>query len=710
MKKMLFAFLTIVMLIQFVPFYQMYVYSEIENLMYKEASSVEIQELGEIAKPEDFEKAVKKYTSEHNVAVLCFSYPYSENAKKPEVDVFLCAESNPDMLEKYINKQQFEEIKNSTKKLSARNGDYKLFSQRTDYRIQSFKNLEGKSLAREYFVYPKSNRAEFQKYLGENYGVSFNNDSQEPSKNFYNYENYIALNSVLIITLFIFVGFWVVGEYQLNATKGLLGYSNLHCVGKMIIDFISMLLGSFVSSSIIMAIYLMFYNKLSQAMVLYSVMFKHFGICFLVISFVAIISIILFYSSDVKYALKGKKPYIQLAFCSVALKIVMIVFICMSITMAKTAVDQNNQFKPQQDKWVQVNDYRFVTMYFPISDYEYERQVDLRCREFITKTYGIMIDNNNFKVSEDDKKDKYYQKYLKEHPYISKMIYINNEYLKINPIFDCDGNKVDIDEKAIKSDEIVVLVPEKYKDKEKEVYNDIFDWYDSSLYAGEDLQVREKKDKGEIPPVTVTIKFVKDNQTYFGYKFYSDEQKYNNIKDPIATIVTGENFGADVCCQFLTSNSYMLEVSDRQTMEDINKIASEIGIDKELSNLPTAYSCIDEQVKKNQTNFAKAMMSLTLSIVGIFAVSVYLTKNYIDESKKILFLKKMLGYPLSKIFTPYLASIFAIDSLVFLTVSLATKINYLIPAIIMILVDLLIIMVFIRTYQLSLNKSVLKGN
>lgn len=585
-----------------------------------------------------------------------------------------------------------------------------MFSQRTDYRIQSFKNLEGKSLAREYFVYPKSNRAEFQKYLGENYGVSFNNDSQEPSKNFYNYENYIALNSVLIITLFIFVGFWVVGQYQLNATKGLLGYSNLHCVGKMIIDFISMLLGSFVSSSIIMAIYLMFYNKLSQAMVLYSVMFKHFGICFLVISFVAIISIILFYSSDVKYALKGKKPYIQLAFCSVALKIVMIVFICMSITMAKTAVDQNNQFKPQQDKWVQVNDYRFVTMYFPISDYEYERQVDLRCREFITKTYGIMIDNNNFKVSEDDKKDKYYQKYLKEHPYISEMIYINNEYLKINPIFDCDGNKVDIDEKAIKSDEIVVLVPEKYKDKEKEVYNDIFDWYDSSLYAGEDLQVREKKDKGEIPSVTVTIKFVKDNQTYFGYNFYSDEQKYNNIKDPIATIVTGENFGADVCCQFLTSNSYMLEVSDRQTMEDINKIASEIGIDKELSNLPTAYSCIDEQVKKNQTNFAKAMMSLTLLIVGIFAVSVYLTKNYIDESKKILFLKKMLGYPLSKIFTPYLASIFAIDSLVFLTVSLATKINYLIPAIIMILVDLLIIIVFIRTYQLSLNKSVLKGN
>lgn len=635
--------------------------------------------------------------------------PYTDNAKKMVVYVFVSAKTSPDMFEKYVSKEQFEEIKNSTKKLSS-DEDYKIFSQQTDYHIQSFKNLNGKSLAREYFVYPKTEKFEFQKYLGENYGVTFNTDSIEVTKNFYNYENYIALNCVLIITLFIFVGFWVVGQYQLNATKGLLGYSNLHCVGKMIIDFISMLLGSFVSSSIIMAIYLMFYNKLSQAMVLYSVMFKHFGICFLVISFVAIISIILFYSSDVKYALKGKKPYIQLAFCSVALKIVMIVFICMSITMAKTAVDQNNQFKPQQDKWVQVNDYRFVTMYFPISDYEYERQVDLRCREFITKTYGIMIDNNNFKVSEDDKKDKYYQKYLKEHPYISEMIYINNEYLKINPIFDCDGNKVDIDEKAIKSDEIVVLVPEKYKDKEKEVYNDIFDWYDSSLYAGEDLQVREKKDKGEIPSVTVTIKFVKDNQTYFGYNFYSDEQKYNNIKDPIATIVTGENFGADVCCQFLTSNSYMLEVSDRQTMEDINKIASEIGIDKELSNLPTAYSCIDEQVKKNQTNFAKAMMSLTLSIVGIFAVSVYLTKNYIDESKKILFLKKMLGYPLSKIFTPYLASIFAIDSLVFLTVSLATKINYLIPAIIMILVDLLIIIVFIRTYQLSLNKSVLKGN
>jgi len=72
MKKMLFTFLTIVMLIQFVPFYQMYVYSEIENLMYKEASSVEIQELGEIAKPEDFEKAVKNIQA--STMLRCFVF------------------------------------------------------------------------------------------------------------------------------------------------------------------------------------------------------------------------------------------------------------------------------------------------------------------------------------------------------------------------------------------------------------------------------------------------------------------------------------------------------------------------------------------------------------------------------------------------------------------------------------------------------------
>lgn len=75
MKKMLFTFLTIVMLIQFVPFYQAYVYSEIENLMYKETSSIEIQTLGELSKPEDFEKAVKQFTHEHNAAVFCFAYP-----------------------------------------------------------------------------------------------------------------------------------------------------------------------------------------------------------------------------------------------------------------------------------------------------------------------------------------------------------------------------------------------------------------------------------------------------------------------------------------------------------------------------------------------------------------------------------------------------------------------------------------------------------
>ncbi|MBJ7968126.1 bacteriocin-associated protein, partial [Bacillus cereus] len=99
--------------------------------------------------------------------------------------------------------------------------------------------------------------------------------------------------------------------------------------------------------------------------------------------------------------------------------------------------------------------------------------------------------------------------------YEEKTILINNNYLKLNPIYGLDGKLIDIKED---DDKLTVLVPEKYKKEEKELRGYFEKEYYLQKYKVKNTFLR---DAGKELPfkedITVNIIWIDNNQSYFTF-------------------------------------------------------------------------------------------------------------------------------------------------------------------------------------------------
>ncbi len=106
---------------------------------------------------------------------------------------------------------------------------------------------------------------------------------------------------------------------------------------------------------------------------------------------------------------------------------------------------------------------------------------------------------------------------------------INYEYLKQNPIYDVDGNRVQF---TNQNEAVVhVLIPEQFKSYEKTLKEQIIKNITSDYYIIDDLS---KTGEQQHPDYPVQITWVKDNQKYFTYD--PDVGMAHNcyIQDPIS--------------------------------------------------------------------------------------------------------------------------------------------------------------------------------
>lgn len=162
--------------------------------------------------------------------------------------------------------------------------------------------------------------------------------------------------------------------------------------------------------------------------------------------------------------IRGNKPSKSLYILAVIFRILVSTVIIWGLTCANDAIIYKHNLSVTQDNFSSVGDqYSVLSLNTGSVDFynnseEYMEKCNLFIEEVTQNHEAIIVDSIEFMDSSED---------------YEKTLYINANYLNINPIYDTNGNEINL--KNYSSDEITILLPENYDGQaiEQAIENDI---------------------------------------------------------------------------------------------------------------------------------------------------------------------------------------------------------------------------------------------
>lgn len=379
------------------------------------------------------------------------------------------------------------------------------------------------------------------------------------------------------------------------------------------------------------------------------------------------------------------------------IKVCTIVFFCASVLSIGNEITNTKTILEQKKDFDKLAGSHYTQIYIASGSSDYLSELDRTGGLFYSLVDGVLIAKHD------------YENYEHDGTPTNEALYVNCDYLNnINPIIDTNGNKVEIDEADIADNELIVLVPEKYKDRQDEVYSSFYESYKFSRY----VSVPESELPESERTVTIKLIYVKNDQTYFACNTDPYDLSRNYIKDPYVGIITKKNIDPSYHATYLMNSDFFIYDNENQTLDDIMKAAIDSGISRDLTNLPTVESTVDEVMQECKTKIiaASAVLVLTVLIVGF--ISIYIVRNYIERNKKLIFVKKTLGYSAAKIFGKIILLISAAEAALFIALKFALSMpitEWLTVSACFIAFDLILMSLTAFISSKALTKGVLKG-
>ena len=689
MKKITLIFIVFLIVFLQFPLYMQYNVSEIEGYLIENCSYMDIKSAGTINSSDRFYKAVSEYTMNSGATIFSVSYEAQSDSSE-KMTLYVSGNKYPDFFNQInISNDEIKQIQND----DAINKP--LFNPNKSCDICNFKALKDKSLSRTYYVYPAEKGNEFKIFLEDNYDVVFFTSDELLYINS-KYMEQIPGAAIMFIALMVFWAFWIVNEYQLNAVKKLQGFSDFNCGYKLYCDFVTINLIAIIIVQVIQLIICGLYNNLTNYQSLFYDSIENSAKIFVAATIAGLIVLLLFYNSNVNYALKGKRPTNLLLSISAILKIITIIFLCASVFTISDNIANTSITLKQTERFNEISNYRSPEFRLTSGSGEYIEQFENNASEFYKRINGVLISDRNLQkarlsIGEEDNIE-------------DNTIYINNEYLRLNPIYDSSDNVVIIDEKDISSNEIIVLVPEKYRNCEEEIYTKFVEWYKFARYVTNSSENNLN--------VIVEILFVKEEQTYFAYNTELEQIEHNYITDPFAVIVTNDNMDDSYYANFLLNSEMLLIDNLEQTADEIFLTAKESGIFNDLSNLPTIGSKVDNIMQHSKNKTIMYSVILIVSIFIVCLISSYIIKCYVYQNRKLFFVKKMSGYSFWSIYGKFISLVLIVQIILFIAIKFFMNISFSHILIVLLLFnsfDFGLMTIISLRYYSKISKDVLKG-
>ncbi|MEK4581874.1 DUF1430 domain-containing protein [Bacillus sp. FSL R12-0074] len=228
--------------------------------------------------------------------------------------------------------------------------------------------------------------------------------------------------------------------------------------------------------------------------------------------------------------------------------------------------------------------------------------------------------------------------------FAEKIIRINNNFLKLNPIKSVDNKVVKIDEN---NEELIILVPEKYQSEERELRAYLEDEYAFQKYGAKNSFLQ---DIGE-PVESVKSKFysiiwVKDGQSYFTFSNHHAKDTNNYFYDGIGVVLTNKNGNEGALYDTVVGNSgYFIKLTDKKVF--YNSVKSEVerlGLQDLYPTVYNAYDANNFEVQEHMKRMYVFVFVLCITLFVYFAISIFTTMNYLEQNKYRHTIQTIYGY------------------------------------------------------------------
>ncbi|MGG2091519.1 DUF1430 domain-containing protein [Bacillus sp. S13(2024)] len=228
--------------------------------------------------------------------------------------------------------------------------------------------------------------------------------------------------------------------------------------------------------------------------------------------------------------------------------------------------------------------------------------------------------------------------------YEEKTILINNNYLKLNPIYGLDNKLIDIKED---DDRLTVLVPEKYKKEEQELRR-----YFEKEYYLQKYKVKNTflEDVGKELPfkedMVINIIWIKNNQSYFTFSSDLAAGTNNRFYNGIAMVLTNANGNEAAWYDTVVgSEDYFIKLLDKEVpYNNIKDQIKNLGLQEFYLELYNAYDAVESRIQMHMERAYQFLVILVVVLLGYLFISMFTTLNYLEQYKLKHTIKIIHGY------------------------------------------------------------------
>ncbi|MHC5250972.1 DUF1430 domain-containing protein [Listeria kieliensis] len=500
----------------------------------------------------------------------------------------------------------------------------------------------------------------------------------------------------LCILVFLAALYDVMSRYKEVAVRNLFGASFIEIGFYLLKRYSRLVFGAIVINTIILLIYLYFYNsfqQLSEFMIFWS---KNMLYLFLPILMIFLVIWILTKTINISHMIKNKRPVKPFFYLNILARVIIAVLLVLGLEQTistfidlKSTVDENKKWSLLKDYSilgaVAENDRDILKFYEkPNKDFE-------KLYQDLENQGAIYISPSNY-YSPDSLESTYsYSRWGED----GQRVEINNNYLSINPIFNENNQKVTLHKQH--ENDLQVLVPVKYKKFQNEIKDTLAKDYEG-VYSN----------KG-VKSVNVEIIYVKNNQTYFSYAPNMTDNGGHEIVDPLAVIVD-----QDFNTQILSSNismGYGFYVKNKQagSYASTQEKLVEYGLEKIWMPTSIAYGIVELEVANSIDVLQITTLFSSLTILLVVLLLFFTVIYYLEINKQLVALEWIFGYSFFEKHGLFYLGIFAFWNFVFMFCFFGQSNHLLILNIIIsiMIIDMLLASLIILVKEKKINKEVL---
>lgn len=681
MKKILTSAIIISSLL--LSFFTTYYYGKLNfynMISHQEYLSTHIKDNNQLKDPEQFINIIQTVANQYDINVERQTYTLDDSLKKTIVTKYVYVNHTNlsfDKIQLLNGRYLTKEDTNSDVYLSSKSsnninqiGQIKSFDQANQLDILPFPKLITQNLSGDYTITTSD------KTIAEQFVQSLNELGLEAKVNAFTYVSspYINLTILLIVGILYFIIFFliliffvyfIILRFKEFSIKKMLGFTNQHLIKNILLkDLVLNQLISIGISLTVTTIYLAFYNNFSGFISFLPIwLIVELGLNLLLLLFCYPITyLVKCISSGLMLKNKQPKKLIQCINASSKFIFSVCAIVVLSILINNFVVLSNQNQNIHQ--WEQVKDYASF-WYSPDelptvggkldSLAEYPTQVKMQKFYQLTNQQGGFIISPSQEYTYKNTTPPNWPSY---HPYKNR-ITINNNYLKLNPIFDTASRQVDVPDEN--TTDLTILVPEKYKNNADDILQLYTQFHTENYYFTRQIvQTQSGVDLGYDPgaygeiikhvdPLKVHIIFVKNDQQYFTYNPTYCTESNNIITDPIAIIANNQNMGVDDYTTIISNGEYFCKVSDTQNpVGSFKATMISAGVENNIIRVNMLYDQVGNYIYETKTQIALECMLIIIVAIIIILIIIYSILNYMEANKKINAVKKIHGFSFFK--------------------------------------------------------------